>query len=304
MGVPSVPTHEGLDVAVLGFSAASSPVRLASASLFPYNPLLAVDVHERLALGDLGDVELPDGGAPGEPQHGGSAAALEGGGQVGNEQLPPDPAEPADALTALARAGIPWIALAGDDKALLAELRALAAVHGPVPVVRLDAHHGLAVGRDGAEVTTRTVLRRALERGLVDPGRSLVAGIRGPLGDAAELGLPTELGIDVMTHEELAAGGPGAFAERAHTRLGGGPAFLSFDIDFIDPAFAPGTATPVVGGPSSREALVYLRALAGVAFLAFDCLGVRVTGDDADTTHLVAATACFEMLSLAALRRG
>jgi arginase family enzyme len=104
-------------------------------------------------------------------------------------------------------------------------------------------------------------------------------------------------------YEELAALGPGGFSARVRDRVGDGPCFLSFDIDFVDPAFAPGTGTPEVGGPSSREALTYVRSLAGLDFRGFDCVEVSPPFDPAAVTAFVAANACFEMLSLLALRR-
>jgi agmatinase len=87
-------------------------------------------------------------------------------------------------------------------------------------------------------------------------------------------------------------------------RIGDRPAFLSFDIDFVDPAFAPATGTPEVGGPSSGQALAYLRALHGIDFRGFDCVEVAPVYDQpANITAWVAASACFEMLSLLAVRR-
>jgi arginase family enzyme len=115
--------------------------------------------------------------------------------------------------------------------------------------------------------------------------------------------MPAELGIEAFSYEELAALGPAGFAARAHARVGTGACFVSFDIDFVDPASAPGTGTPEVGGPSSREALTYLRTLAGLDFRGFDCVEVSPPYDPSGVTALVAANACFEMLSLLALRR-
>jgi arginase family enzyme len=145
-------------------------------------------------------------------------------------------------------------------------------------------------------------VRRALEEGLVDPARSVQAGMRGSLAEAADARLPAEYGIDGIPYEELVTLGPVGFAERVHARVGRGPCFLSFDIDFVDPAFAPGTGTPEVGGPSSREALAYLRSLAGLDFRGFDCVEVSPPYDPSGVTAFVAANACFEMLSLLALR--
>ena len=87
------------------------------------------------------------------------------------------------------------------------------------------------------------------------------------------------------------------------TRAGDRPAFLSFDIDFVDPAFAPGTGTPEVGGPTSAQALAYLRALTGIDFRGFDCVEVSPPYDPSGITSWLAASACHEMLSLLALAR-
>ena len=86
-------------------------------------------------------------------------------------------------------------------------------------------------------------------------------------------------------------------------RVGDAPAFLSFDVDFVDPAFAPGTGTPEVGGPTSAQAMAYLRALTGIDFRGFDCVEVSPPYDPAGITAWLAASACHEMLSLLALRR-
>jgi agmatinase len=123
------------------------------------------------------------------------------------------------------------------------------------------------------------------------------------LSQAEDALLPAQFGIDAIPYEELAALGPAGFSRRAHERVAAGPCFLSFDIDFVDPAFAPGTGTPEVGGPSSREALAYVRSLAGLDFRGFDCVEVSPPYDPAGVTAFVAANACFEMLSLLALRR-
>jgi agmatinase len=103
---------------------------------------------------------------------------------------------------------------------------------------------------------------------------------------------------------ELAELGPAAFAERVRARLRGAPAFLSFDVDFVDAAFCPGTGTPEVGGPTSFQALSYLRALTGIDFAGFDVVEVAPAYDGpGQVTALFAANALFEMLSLVALRR-
>jgi agmatinase len=292
MRLPHVQELEDVDVAVVGIPTDGAVVyrsgarfgpegiRSASVMLRNYNPLLGVDVTERLSLVDWGDVPTVPGSTVDSLDR--SAAAL----------------------TALVEAGVTTLCLGGDHTVLLAELRAIASVHGPVGLIQLDAHHDLWDEYFGQKLFHGSVVRRALEEGLVDSARSLQAGLRGSLSAAADARLPAEHGIDGIPYEELAALGPGGFAERVHARAESGPCFLSFDIDFVDPAFAPGTGTPEVGGPSSREALTYLRALAGLDFRGFDCVEVSPPYDPSGVTSFVAANACFEMLSLLALRRG
>ena len=291
MRLPHLRELDGVDVAVVGIptdgavafrsGARFGPegIRSASVMLRNYNPLLRVDVVEKLSLVDYGDVPTVPGSTVDSLAR--SAAALE----------------------EVARAGVTTLCLGGDHSVLLAELRALTAVHGPLALVQLDAHHDLWDEYFGQKLFHGSVVRRAIEEGLVDPGRSVQAGLRGSLTAAADADLPRAFGIDAIPYEELAALGPGGFSERVHERVGAAPCFLSFDIDFVDPAFAPGTGTPEVGGPSSREALTYIRSLAGLDFRGFDCVEVCPPFDPAAVTSFVAANACFEMLSLLALKR-
>ncbi|MGH3016111.1 MAG: arginase family protein, partial [Gaiellaceae bacterium] len=237
------------------------------------------DVVEKLSLVDYGDVPTVPGST--------------------GESL----ARSATAVEEVARAGVTTLCLGGDHTVLLAELRALATVHGPLALVQLDSHHDLWDEYFGQKLFHGSVVRRAVEERLIDPARSIQAGLRGSLTEAGDTGLPARFGIDALTYEELAALGPAGFSNRVRDRVGGAPCFLSFDVDFVDPAFAPGTGTPEVGGPSSREALTYVRSLAGLDFRGFDCVEVAPPYDPAGVTAFVAANVCFEMLSLLALRR-
>jgi agmatinase len=291
MRLPHVRDLEDVDVAIVGIPTDGAVVyrtgarfgpegiRSASVMLRNYNPLLGVNVVDKLSLVDYGDVPTVPGSTADSLER--SAAALE----------------------EIARAGVATLCLGGDHTVLLAELRALAAVHGPLALVQFDSHHDLWDEYFGQKLFHGSVVRRAVEEGLIDTSRSIQAGLRGSLSSAAEAAYPADFGIDALTYEELASLGPGAFSERARNRVGSGPCFLSFDIDFVDPAFAPGTGTPEVGGPSSRDALTYVRSLAGLDFRGFDCVEVSPPFDPAGVTAFVAANACFEMLSLHALRR-
>ena len=282
---------DGVDVAIVGIPTDGAVVyrsgarfgpegiRSVSVTLRNYNQMLAVDVVEKLSAVDYGDVPTVPGS---------TADSL---------------ARSAAALEEIARAGVTTVCLGGDHTVLLAELRALAAVHGPLGLIQFDAHHDLWDEYFGQKLFHGSVVRRAVEEGLIDPARSIQAGLRGSLNEAGDAALPTQFGLDALTYEELAALGPGGFSQRVRNRVGSSPCFLSFDVDFVDPAFAPGTGTPEVGGPSSREALTYVRSLAGLDFRGFDCVEVSPPFDPAGVTALLAANACFEMLSLLALRR-
>ena len=291
MSVPHVRETEDVDVAIVGIptddavsyrsGARFGPeaIRSASSMLRRYNPLLGVNVAERLSIVDWGDAPT----VPGYPL----------------ESLERTRA----AVEEIARAGVVTLCLGGDHTVLLAELRALAAVHGRLALIQLDSHHDLWDEYFGQKVFHGSIVRRAVEEDLIDPTRSVQAGLRGSLYGAGDAAMPAQYGIDGITCEELLAMGPGAFSMRVRDRVGSAPCFLSFDVDFVDPAFAPGTGTPEVGGPSSREALTCVRALAGLDFRGFDCVEVSPPYDPAGVTALVAANACFEMLSLLALRR-
>jgi agmatinase len=157
---------------------------------------------------------------------------------------------------------------------------------------------------DGVRYGHGTVFRRAIEEGLLDPSRVLQAGMRGSLYGEEDEGIPGELGVESIPWVGLARLRADEFARRAHERLGSGPAFLSLDVDFVDAAFCPGTGTPEIGGPTSYEALSYLRSLTGLRFVGFDVVEVAPAYDGpGQVTALFAANAVFEMLSLIVLAK-
>jgi agmatinase len=283
---------QGADVAIVGlpFDTATSnrpgarfgpaAIRDCSIGLRPFNPGLNVNVFESLSVIDWGDADT----TPGNAQR--TAAQIA-------EQLEP-----------LARAGTTTICLGGDHSVVLGELRALAAVHGPMALLLLDSHTDTWDHYYGERYFHGTPFRRAVEEGLLLPQRSLMAGMRGSLYSPADWAETRGLGFELMVGRDLAAITPKEFATAVQVRAGDSPIFLSFDIDFVDPAFAPGTGTPEVGGPSSADALALLRALAGTKFCGFDLVEVSPPYDGAaQTTALLAANVAFEMLSLAAIAK-
>jgi agmatinase len=279
----------GADVAVIGvpFDGGTSyrpgarfgpeAIRSASVLLRPSHPVYTVDVLEGQRVVDWGDTVI----SPGSTER-----AI---GEIA-EQL----AEPVGA------GAIPLV-LGGDHTIALAELRALAQRHGPLGLVLLDSHADTWDAYRGERYFHGTPFRRAVEEGLLDPGRSLMAGMRGPRYSENDLDGASELGFELVAWEELRTMTPAEYGRRVRDRIGGGPTFFSFDIDFLDPAFAPATGTPEVGGPSSAEAIDLVRALAGIGFAGFDVVEVAPAYDGpGQITSLLAANVAYEMLGLAA----
>jgi agmatinase len=256
-------------------------VRSASGMIRTYNPVQKVQVFGALSTIDYGDAPT----APGYIEQ-----TLE------RVEAFVRPIAESEALP---------VAIGGDHSMTLAELRALAAVHGPLGLVHLDSHMDLwDTYFDGLRYSHGTLFRRALEEGILDPSRVLQAGMRGPLYGEADEEIPGALGVETIPWVELVELTAAELAERARARLGTGPAFLSLDVDFVDAAFCPGTGTPEVGGPTSFEALTYLRALTGMRFVGFDVVEVAPAYDGpGQVTALFAANAVFEMLSLITVAR-
>jgi agmatinase len=208
-------------------------------------------------------------------------------------------------VTPLAQAGVVTIGMGGDHSATLAELRALAQVHGPLGLVHLDSHTDLWDSYFGHPYAHGTMFRRALEEGVVDSSRVVQAGMHGPLYGESDEDIPAQLGVEMIPWRELVELDPGEFACRVRNRIGDGPTFLTFDIDFVDAAFAPGTGTPEVGGPTSFQAMSYLRALADVKFIGFDVVEVSPIYDGpGQITALLAANLIFDMLAMVACTSG
>ena len=282
----------GVDVAVLGipFDTATSyragarfgpeAIRAASALLRPYHPALDVDVFAGQSVVDWGDLDVTPGNA-----------------ERTTDQI-------ASGLRPLLAAGIRPIVLGGDHSIALGELRAHAEAHGPVGLVLIDAHADVWDAYYGERLFHGTVFRRAVEEGLVLPERSLLAGMRGPLYSKGDVDAAGELGFELLTDAELRALEPADYGARVRARVGDAPVFLSFDVDVFDPAYAPATGTPEVGGLTSREGLGLLRSLAGTSFVGFDLVEVSPPYDGpGQATALLAAAVAHEFLALSALAR-
>lgn len=189
------------------------------------------------------------------------------------------------------------IALGGDHAITLPLLRAVAARHGPVGLLHFDAHVDTWPDSFGQRFGHGSPFHHAIEEGLIAPARSVQIGIRSPV--QREVFAWTQArGVTILTAMSVHEDGVVATAARARAVLGDGPVYLSFDIDALDPAFAPGTGTPEVGGLASWQAQAILRRMAGVAFVGMDVVEVAPPYDVAEITALAAATIVWEYLAL------
>ncbi|MBM3146883.1 MAG: agmatinase [Actinobacteria bacterium] len=288
--LPHVRGVEGIDVGVLGvpWDAEShwrtgarfgpAAVREASLTLRPfYNPAQRVAPFDLLSVADLGNADV----VPGFTDR--TLARL------------------TERLSEVHEAGAVPLCLGGDESILLGELRAAAAAHGRLSLVLFDAHSDTWDEFAGARYVHGTIVRRAVEEELIDPQRSFLFGARGGTFGPHEIDDARRLGFTVVRWDELAQLGTGMV--EAVADAAGGEAFLSFDVDFVDPAFAPAVSGPEVGGPSSMQALALLRGCRGLRIVGADVNSVAPEHDNSSITAVLAATVAFEILSLIACTR-
>jgi agmatinase len=209
----------------------------------------------------------------------------------------------AGGLEPIHSAGVIPIVLGGDHSIALPELRAAAAVHGPLALVQFDAHPDTWDSYFGQKHTHGTPFRRAVEEGLLLPERSIQVGMRGSIYDAGDWEDARKLGFDLVPTDTVRKLGIEEIIARIRERVGDAKVYVSFDVDFVDPAFAPGTGTPEIGGFTSREAQEFVRGLVGLDFVGCDVVEVYPAYDPAQITALLAANVAHEFLSLVAARR-
>ena len=173
-------------------------------------------------------------------------------------------------------------------------LKANAAKYGPLALIQFDAHQDTWPDKLGT-ISHGTFVKRAVVEGLIDPAHSIQIGIRTEA--------PETCGIEVVSAGDLDMLGVDGITTKIVERVGDARAYLTFDIDCLDPAFAPGTGTPVAGGLSSREALAVLRRLGGLKLVGGDVVEVAPPYDHADITAIAAATVAMYYIGLLAERR-
>ena len=250
-----------------------SHIRESSRLLRPYNPALDVSPFASMQVVDAGDLAIN----PFSIDQ--AISEIERGARGLLERVPH------------------LLTLGGDHTIALPLLRAFAAAHGPVAVIHFDAHLDTWDTYFGASYTHGTPFRRASEEGLLDRSGCIHVGIRGPLFSDADLGQDSGLGFSVIPAPEADDLGVAGMVQRIADRVGDRPAYVSVDIDVLDPAHAPGTGTPEAGGLTSRELLGVLRSFARLNLIGADIVEVAPSYDHAQMTGIAAAHVGYELLS-------
>ncbi len=200
-------------------------------------------------------------------------------------------------MAAIVDQGVSTLTLGGDHFVTYPILKAYHQKYGPVGLVHFDAHRDFENDADD-RIDHGTMFTRAMKDGLIDPDRTIQIGIRTYFkGERGE-------GIEVIGADEVQAASAETIAKRILTRVRGGPGYLTFDIDCLDPTFAPGTGTPVPGGLSTYQSLAIIRALKGLDFVGMDLVEVSPPYDSSEITANAAAMIAMEMLCLKAWARG
>ena len=251
-------------------------IRNQSSLIRKMNQATGISPHDLCRIRDIGDawVEKP--------------FTLEGAHQ-----------EIADFYQGVADAGIVPLSAGGDHSITLPIFRAIAKDQ-PVGMVHFDAHCDTGEDYMGSKFHHGAPFSRAVEEGLLDPKRTIQIGIRGSLNDPDVWKFSHDSGMRVIYIEEYFEMGPEKVIAEARKIVGDGPTYISFDVDALDPVFAPGTGTPEVGGYTTLEAQMMIRGLSGLNLVGGDVVEVSPPFDPSGNTALVGATMMFEIMCVLA----
>ena len=256
-----------------------SGIRENSLLLRPYNPAQDIEVFKYCSGIDYGDIPIVPGYLP-----------------ESHKLIEQETAN-------LIQPNIVPIFMGGDHSISLPVLRSIKKKYGPVGLIHFDAHSDLWHGYYDNKDTHGTPFRRAIEENLIDPSISCQIGLRGPLYNKNDFSMSKDAGLLSITGPELHSMGIQKALSLVKNRIGNKKAYLTFDIDFIDPAFAPGTGTPEAGGFTGYDAISFVRGLKEINFIGFDMVEVMPPYDPAHVTSLLAANIIYEFISLIAIQK-
>lgn len=284
MRLPGTTAPADLDVAVVGvpfdIGTSNRPgsrfgprgIRSESVLIRPYNMATRAAPFDSLAIDDVGDVAT-------NPYN--LADSVERIEAHYNELLTND---------------LATLTMGGDHTIALPILRAMAAKHGPVGMVHVDAHTDINDTMFGERIAHGTPFRRAVEEGLLDPRRVVQIGVRGTGYAADDFDWSRDQGFRVVQVEECWHRSLEPLMNEVRQQVGGGKVYLSFDIDGLDPSVAPGTGTPEIGGLNGIQALEIIRGCYGLDLVGADLVEVAPAYDPSGNTSLLAANLLYEML--------
>ena len=283
MRLPLISDPQELDIALVGipFDGGTTyrpgtrfgprHVREQSVLIRPWNPVLKINPFAKFRIGDFGDFSV-------------NPLSIQDTFRRIEEQMQP-----------LLNAGTRCAAVGGDHSISLPLLRATARKYGPVAVIQFDAHNDLWDEYFGCKLSHGTPFRRAIEEGLIRERSFLQVGLRGQVYSKDDFDFAREHKIEMITAEEFHAGGLKVFREKVKA-FRGKAVYVTLDIDCVDPAFAPGTGTPQVGGFSSAQIVELVRALRGLKLVGCDLVEVSPPYDNGAITSLLAANLLYELL--------
>ena len=249
-------------------------IRAESVMLRPYNLATGAAPFDRMRVADLGDVAINPFSLPD------SITRIEA------------------AYDRILAAGCKPVTLGGDHTIALPILRAMHRKYGKLGLVHVDAHADVNDTMFGEKIAHGTPFRRAVEEGLLEGSRVTQIGLRGTGYSAEEFDWGRKQGFTVVQAEECWHRSLAPLMQQVKARLGNGPVYLTFDIDSLDPAYAPGTGTPEIGGLTVPQGIEIIRGLTGVNLVGADLVEVSPPYDPLGTTALLAANLAFEMLCI------
>ncbi|WP_420002604.1 agmatinase [Arenibacterium sp. LLYu02] len=286
MRLPQATSLEGLDVAILGVPMdigtswrsgtrfGPKQIRAESAMIRPYNMATGAAPFDKLNIADIGDLAI-------------NTFNLQDSLRIIEESYG----------AILSGTAVP-VAMGGDHSITLPILRAMARKHGPVAVIHVDAHADVNDEMFGEKETHGTVFRRAHEEGLLIDDKVYQIGLRGTGYGPNDFKEPQSWGFQHFPASELWNRSLHNMGAEIRRDIGSRPVYLSYDIDSLDPAFAPGTGTPEIGGLTTMQALELLRSFKGINLVGCDLVEVSPPYDTSGNTALVAANLIYEMLCL------
>ena len=286
MRLPSAADLSGLDVAVLGIPMdigtswrsgtrfGPKQVRNESAMIRPYNIQTGAAPFDALQVADIGDLAI-------------NTFSLSDSLRI-----------IAESYGAILKHSTIPVAIGGDHSITLPILRAIAAKHGPVTLVHVDAHADVNDEMFGERETHGTVFRRAYEEGLITPEKTYQIGLRGTGYTAEDFTEAAAWGFQQFLAPELWGRDLGQIGAEIRRDIGDRPTYITYDIDSLDPAFAPGTGTPEIGGLTTAQAMQLIRALRGLDVVGCDLVEVSPPYDTTGNTALVGANLLFELLCI------